>query len=285
MHIPSLTASAAAFLWLALAARLPAAEEKAKDPTPYVNQAITAMRAQQWDAASGAWEKVLTGDPTNPAALSNLGKVQFQLGKHEAARQSLEKATALKPELIDSWLTLGQVYLELKAPMMAISATTRGVAENPADARSHNALAVVLKRVGWTNGAEAELQKALDLDPGYSEAHFNLAVMYLERKPPSLEMAGRHYRKALALGATPDELVEKQIRGESEIEEKDQPDPEEEVASTASETARPVPDFVEKPDVNAPQKAVPVPVKELKKLPRKPASKNSNPSPRKSSAT
>jgi hypothetical protein len=93
------------------------------------------------------------------------------------------------------------------------------VAENPADPRAHNSLAIILKRIGWTNGAEVELQKALDLDPDYTEAHFNLAVMYLERKPPSLEMAGRHYRKARALGAAPDEIVEQQIRGESGVEE------------------------------------------------------------------
>ncbi|MDB6071245.1 MAG: repeat protein [Verrucomicrobiales bacterium] len=189
------------------------------DPAPLASRAIAAMRAQQWKAARTSWEGVLKLEPENAAALSNLGKVQYQLGEFENARESLEKATRLKPELVDSWLTLGQVYLELKAPMMAVSATTRGVAENPADARSHNTLAIVLKRIGWTNGTEAELQKALDLNPEYAEAHFNLAVLYLERKPPSLEMAGRHYRKARALGAEPDPLVEKQIRGESNIEE------------------------------------------------------------------
>ena len=177
------------------------------------------MRAQQWKAARSAWEAVLRMEPDNAAALSNLGKVQYQLSEHEAARGSLEKATSLKPDLADSWLTLGQVYLELKAPMMAVSATTRGVAENPSDPRAHNSLAIILKRIGWTNGAEVELQKALDLDPDYTEAHFNLAVMYLERKPPSLEMAGRHYRKARSLGAAPDEIVEQQIRGESAVEE------------------------------------------------------------------
>jgi len=195
------------------------------DAAPAARRAIAAMQAQQWKPARTAWEAVLKLEPDNAPALSNLGKVQYQLGDYEAARKSLEKATLLKPELTDSWLTLGQVYLELKAPMMAVSATTRGVAENPADPRAHNALAIVLKRIGWTNGAEAELQKALDLDPESAEAHFNLAVMYLERKPPSLEMAGRHYRKARSLGASPDEVIEKQIRGESDIEESEEDAP------------------------------------------------------------
>lgn len=219
--LPLVTATALVLL-------LPAAafgQEAAATPlpslaaAPHVQRAIAAMRAQQWKAARSSWEAVLRLEPENAAALSNLGKVQYQLAEHEAARGSLEKATTLKPDLADSWLTLGQVYLELKAPMMAVSATTRGVAENPADPRAHNSLAIILKRIGWTNGAEVELQKALDLDPDYTEAHFNLAVMYLERKPPSLEMAGRHYRKARSLGAAPDEIVEQQIRGESAVEE------------------------------------------------------------------
>jgi len=226
------------------------------DSAPAARRAIAAMQAQQWKPARSAWEAVLKLEPDNAAALSNLGKVQYQLGEHEAARKSLEKATQLKPELTDSWLALGLVYLELKAPMMAVSATTRGVAENPADPRAHNSLAIILKRIGWTNGAEAELQKALDLDPNYSEAHFNLAVMYLERKPPSLEMAGRHYRKARALGAPPDEVIEKQIRGEAEIEETDSA-PVEEEPPTASTPELPSPSNGKDPAPAKPETSLP----------------------------
>ena len=53
------------------------------------------------------------------------------------------------------------------------------------------------------------------MDSNYAEAHFNLALMYLERKPPATELARRHYAKAKELGAAPDKLVEKQL-GESE---------------------------------------------------------------------
>lgn len=186
---------------------------------PAARRAIAAMRSGNWKAARAAWEEVARLEPENAAVLSNLGKVQYQLRDYEAAMKSLEKSVALKPDLTDSWLTLGMVYLELKAPMRAVSATTRGVAETPGDPRARNSLAIVLKRVGWTGAAESELQKALDLDPDYAEAHFNLAVMYLERKPPAIELARRHYERSLELGSAPDTLVEKQLRGEIEITE------------------------------------------------------------------
>ena len=45
----------------------------------------------------------------------------------------------------------------------------------------------------------------------YAEAHFNLAVFYLQRTPPAVELARRHYQQALNLGAAPDPQVEKSL--------------------------------------------------------------------------
>ena len=95
---------------------------------------------------------------------------------------------------------------------LALSALSRATHEDPADAKAHNYLAVVVKKLGWLDAAEAELQRALELNPDYTNAHFNLALMYLERKPPAIELAKRHYEKAVALGAEKDELVEKKLK-------------------------------------------------------------------------
>jgi Tfp pilus assembly protein PilF len=51
------------------------------------------------------------------------------------------------------------------------------------------------------------MRKALELQPDYQEAHFNLAVFYLQRNPPAVELARRHYQKALDLGGAPDAEV------------------------------------------------------------------------------
>jgi len=49
------------------------------------------------------------------------------------------------------------------------------------------------------------------LRPEYADAHFNLAVFCLERNPPAVELARRHYREARRLGAEPDPLIEQAL--------------------------------------------------------------------------
>jgi Flp pilus assembly protein TadD len=197
-----------------LTAAAPAQEPAKKDApavSPAMKEALTAAKARNWKRAAEAWEKVTAQEPANAAAWANRGTAQLQNRDIKGAVASLEKAVALKGSLSEAWVALGTAYMEEKAPMRAVSCLTRAVHENPQDARTRNALAIMLKRVGWGGAAEAELQKALDLDPGYTEAHFNLAVLYLERRPPMLEMARRHYNAARELGAERDLMMEDQL--------------------------------------------------------------------------
>ena len=71
---------------------------------------------------------------------------------------------------------------------------------------------MVVRSLGWLDAAEAELQRAIELKPDYANAHFNLALMYLDRKPPARELARRHYERALALGAEKDDIVEEKLQ-------------------------------------------------------------------------
>jgi Tfp pilus assembly protein PilF len=67
--------------------------------------------------------------------------------------------------------------------------------------------------------AEKEFLKAIEIDDTFADAHFNLALVYATEKPPSLEMARRHYKRALELGIPPDPRLEKllQLNGEGQV--------------------------------------------------------------------
>jgi Tfp pilus assembly protein PilF len=186
-------------------------------------RAAAAVSERDWRSARAAYQEMVEADPDNPPALANLGAVEYRLKEYDSAIRHLERAVALRPSLAQTWLTLGMVHYERDDPLRALSAISRAVAEKPDDPRAHNQLAAAAKALGWHGAAESELQRALDLDPEYAEAHFNLALIYLERRPPSIELARRHYLHAVELGTPRDELVEKQLN-DAQSEEINKPE-------------------------------------------------------------
>ena len=91
----------------------------------------------------------------------------------------------------------------------ALAALSQAALYDPKSARTRNFLGVVIGRRGWIDGAQAELRRAVELDPSYTDAHYNLAVFYLQEKPPAIELARRHYFKARELGLEKDDAMEK----------------------------------------------------------------------------
>jgi len=195
-------------------AEAPAVKHKSSpEAVQAMKDGVEAMRRRDWKAAAAAWQQTVKLEPANAGAWANVGRVQLQQQENAAAAAALEKAVALQPALADAWVALGMAFDRTGAPLRAISCLTRAAHEAPADARVRNTLAIVLKRYGWTAAAESELQKSIDLDPRNAEAHFNLALMYLEHLPPAREMARRHYDTARELGAERDSEVETRLAG------------------------------------------------------------------------
>ncbi|MCS7009004.1 MAG: tetratricopeptide repeat protein, partial [Chthoniobacterales bacterium] len=77
---------------------------------------------------------------------------------------------------------------------------------------THNYLGIVYSQNNKFELAERHLQKAIQLEPRYAEAHFNLAVIYATQKPPFLELARKHYSSAISLGSPPDPIMERLLK-------------------------------------------------------------------------
>lgn len=164
-------------------------------------------------AARARLEKILEKEPGNVPALIGLGELEYRAKHLEEAEIVLRRATLAQPQSIPAWLALGVVSCDAGKLDEALAALAQVVWLEPKNAKAHNYLGVTLGRKGWRDGAEAELQRALELDESLRDAHFNLAVVYLQGNPPLVELARRHYYRARDLGAAPDSLVEKQING------------------------------------------------------------------------
>jgi len=177
-------------------------------------KAAAAFGKGDWAEAKKSYIRLLQDEPNNALALMNLATVEHRTGELDSALSHLDRAVKINPHVAQAWVLQGLIYFRKGDSNLAVSSLTRALHEDPLDARAHNYLGVVLKDLGWLHGAEQELQRALELDAQYADAHFNLALLYLDKRPPARELARRHYDIAISLGAKPDKLAEKKINGE-----------------------------------------------------------------------
>lgn len=189
----------------------------AADPLPpdtkvLSQKAAAAFGKGDWESARAAYREMLALDGENALVWANLGAVEQQAGQAGAAIECFEKSVRFNPTLVTSWNALGLLHAEKGDSYLAISMFTRAVHEDPTDARAHNYLAITMRNLGWNTAAESELLRAIQLNPRYGIAHFNLALLYVDQKPPSIELAKRHYQTALSLGVEKDDILERRLK-------------------------------------------------------------------------
>jgi Flp pilus assembly protein TadD len=189
----------------------PGKKKASEEAQKIANRALAEFAKNELDAARKDFLKVLELAPGNLPTLINLGLLEYRAKKYDDAEKLLQRVVRSEPESGLGWLVLGVIYYDQNNLDAALAALAQAVLYEPKDARAHHYLGVTIGRKGWYLGAEDEMRKAIALAPDYPEAHFNLAVFYLQRTPPAVELARRHYQQALDLGAAPDPQVEKSL--------------------------------------------------------------------------
>jgi len=119
---------------------------------------------------------------------------------------------ALAPEDAYSLAVLGRLKFRQQQYDESLEALSRAAQIEPQNAVIQNYLGVTLSQKGMRAPAETALRKAVQLQPGYAEAHHNLAVAYATQHPPLLELAKWHYQKALAAGGAKSPELEKMLQ-------------------------------------------------------------------------
>ncbi len=167
---------------------------------------------QDYIRAEESFSQALKLSPDDYFTLSNLGVVQFQLGKMKEAEISLSKASEKSSDSSFALTTLGIVHYRQERLADAEKVLRRSIGINSQDFTAHNYLGIVLAASGKPKAGEGEILKAIEINPRYADAHFNIAVIYATGKPPAKMMARKHYAKAVELGAPPDPSLENLIK-------------------------------------------------------------------------
>jgi Flp pilus assembly protein TadD len=177
-----------------------------------LTQAKEEFDRQDFLQAENTFQEALKFSPNDYFALSNLGVVQFQLGKMKEAEASLKKASEQSSDSSFALTTLGIVHYRQERLQDAEKVLRKSVAINDLDFTAHNYLGIVLAASGKGKAGEDQIMRSIEINPNYADAHFNLAVIYATGKPPAKMMARKHYNKALELGSPPDPSLEHLIQ-------------------------------------------------------------------------
>jgi len=157
------------------------------------------------------FRRALKVAPDNLFVIAHVAIAKIQVGKISDARVGLEKVLLKKPKDLLVLTNLAIVYSRLKDFDKVIATLNLILEIDPQNAVAHHDMGVVLGKTGKLKESEDYFLRSIALDPNYTKAHLTLASLYMDQKPPALDLARSNYEKAKTLGAEPDLLLERRL--------------------------------------------------------------------------
>ena len=164
-------------------------------------EAQRAVDGGRFEEAEKKYREVLRQDEGNVRVMANLAAVLMEQKKVDEADRTLKKALEIEPEDSVSLYLRGGLQLEQEKHEEALASLSLSAKLAPDVPQTQFYLAKALIQKGDRGPAEAALRKAIQLKPGWGEAHYVLAVLYGTQQPNYKELAQYHYKKAIANGA------------------------------------------------------------------------------------
>ncbi len=134
---------------------------------------------QQYGAAIDRVQKQIDKDPKAAQAWALRGKIYFAQRDFKQAEADLSKAIELDPNLQSAYLLLSQLYVASNKEQQAIEELNAAVEKNKT-VPALMQLGVIHERLEHFAEARETYEKLLTVDPNFSPALNNLAVLYSE---------------------------------------------------------------------------------------------------------
>jgi tetratricopeptide (TPR) repeat protein len=139
------------------------------------NYAVFLQATGDPQAAVDQWRQVQTALPQDFVTQFQLGRLLGQMGHSDEARETIQRALALHPDLTEGWVELGKVYFNEGKFEEALAACDRALTQLPGDPVLLYSRGKTLTKLGRRADAIESYRRAVQLRPGYWEAHFELA--------------------------------------------------------------------------------------------------------------
>ena len=156
---------------------------------------------KDYPAAEADLKKALVLDPSLALAYNMLGLVyDKKMGRYVEAKQSFEKAIQINPQYAEAHYNLAMLLLERtkeNSPGLILEHLNKACQSDPSRAKYHTKTGYVLQNFFKKyQEAQAEYNRAIELNVADSEAHLWLGLLLIERlaqrKAGSLELRTAH---------------------------------------------------------------------------------------------
>jgi tetratricopeptide (TPR) repeat protein len=184
-----------------------------KDPLLQENFAAFLEATDDLQRAVETWQSISSLMPENPLPWFEQGRLLSRLGQLDGAREAFEHSLALRPDLDEARLELGQILFRQNRYEEALSVYEDLRARNPGNPRVLRHMADPLGALERRGEVIECLSKAVELSPSYWEARYLLAVELGFRK----DFLGAQQQFALVVAQRPDFVLARDNLGVSYV--------------------------------------------------------------------
>ena len=157
------------------------ADAMPKDSTFNLYTAISANSAKMYDEAIVYYGRTLDINPKNPAIFQDMGRAYMNKLDTTNALMVIEKGRESNPDYMGLVYDELNIYLARGQSSKQISKIEAAILKDPKNKTLYFVAGIAYNASKQTEKSEAAYKKALEIDPNYVDAIYNLSVIYINK--------------------------------------------------------------------------------------------------------
>ncbi|ADY51631.1 Tetratricopeptide TPR_1 repeat-containing protein [Pseudopedobacter saltans DSM 12145] len=152
-----------------------------EDSTYNMYTAMAASSAQLPDEAIKYYNKTITLNKKNAGLYQELSRLYLSKSDTTKALKTIEEGRTQHPENLNLIFDELNIYLNRGQVASQISKIETAISKDPKNKTLHFVAGIAYNANKQADKAEAAYKKALEIDPNYSDAIYNLSILYIDK--------------------------------------------------------------------------------------------------------